>query len=221
MGQPPIPKESDTRESWVTDLVADEDTVYAGANGEGTFDGRIALDPSTGEIRWIDTCTGATWALAVIGDVLYSGSHAHNCSTMRGGFPESREGFSEGAARHYRLLAQTTPGDSTQILHWFPTTNGGIQGALGPRVMATDGTNLWVGGEFTTVNNRAQQGLARFTTTAKDPASAKPRTPTAVAVNNARPGEVTVHVAGTEDVDNVRLRYELIRDNDRQPDPAR
>ena len=43
--------------------------------------------------------------------------------------------------------------------HWTPDTNGN---QLGPRVMATDGMQLFVGGDFTSVNSRLQQGLARF-----------------------------------------------------------
>jgi hypothetical protein len=54
--------------------------------------------------------------------------------------------------------------------------------------MATDGTNLWVGGEFTTVNNKAQQGLTRFTTAACGPGLGQTDDPVAVAVNNAQPG---------------------------------
>lgn len=210
----PIPKQSATRVSWVTDLVVDEDTVYASANGEGTFDGRVALNPYTGEVRWLDTCQGATWSLAVVRGVLYSGSHAHNCPSTPGGFSESRTGFSPANQRYYRFLAQTTRGAATELLHWYPTTNGGIQGSLGPRTMAADDDYLWSGGEFTTVNGSAQQGLTRFGFHAVTGQSAKPRTPAQVGANASMPGRVVVHVRGTDDYDNARLQYVLIKDGD-------
>lgn len=47
----------------MTDLVIDNDTVYASAEGAGTFDGRLALNPDDGELRWVDNCRGATQAL--------------------------------------------------------------------------------------------------------------------------------------------------------------
>jgi len=43
--------------------------------------------------------------------------------------------------------------------HWFPNTNGV---PLGPRALATDGTRLGVGGDFTAVNQRPQQGFTQF-----------------------------------------------------------
>ena len=61
--------------------------------------------------------------------------------------------------RHNRLLAQQKNGpEAPTIEHWFPTTNGGIVGRLGPRDMASTGDQLWVAGEFTTVNGRSQWG---------------------------------------------------------------
>ncbi|RJK97916.1 LamG-like jellyroll fold domain-containing protein [Vallicoccus soli] len=210
----PIPKVSDTRYSYVTDLVVDEDTVYASSNGEGTFDGRVAADPYTGQLRWVDSCLGATWSLALVRGLLYSGSHAHNCSSTPGGFPEAYNGILPENQRYYRLLAQDARGGTTEIRHWFPTTNGGIQGKLGPRTMASDADHLWVGGEFTTVNGVAQQGLTRFTFHGVSPDVGRPRTPAAVRASTSVPGQVVVHAFGTEDLDNEQLVYELIRDHD-------
>jgi len=209
-----IPRVSSTKFSYVTDLVVDQDTVYASANGEGTFDGRLAADPYTGASRWVDYCAGATWSLALVRDVLYSGSHAHNCSSTPGGFPEAYNGILEANKRYYRFLAQDARSGTPTIQHWFPTTNGGIQGKLGPRTMATDGTHLWVGGEFTTVDGVAQQSLTRFTYADVAPDVGRPKTPDPVRVGTSKPGSVTVHFRGTEDLDDAHLTYELIRDHD-------
>lgn len=112
---------SDTRHSHVTDLVTD--TFYASAEGAGTFDGRLALNPDNGELRRIDDCRGATQALTLLGGVLYSGSHAHDCSSQPDGFPELTDHPAQ------RLLAEPAEPatDTPPILHWFPNTNNGTE----------------------------------------------------------------------------------------------
>ena len=81
-------------------LVKDSTNFYVGAEGTGggVFDGRIAGVLATGAQVWKDVCLGATQALAVYQGVLYSGSHAHDCSQTPGGFPDGK--------RHH-LLAQS------------------------------------------------------------------------------------------------------------------
>ncbi|MFG1921129.1 hypothetical protein [Cryptosporangium sp. NPDC048952] len=202
------------RTSYITDMVADGNAVYMTANGEGTWDGRAAVDPSTGVLKWFDSCLGASWAVALHGDLLYSGSHAHNCNDTDGGFPEQATDLPE--PRYYRLLAQTTRGSSTTIQYWFPSTNGGDPNIpatrsvskLGPRALASDGRSIWVGGQFTTVNNKPQQGLTRFTLTAK---SIAPSTPAAPTVQNSGGNQVTVTWRGVEDLDDPMVTYQVYR----------
>jgi hypothetical protein len=199
--------------SFITDMTTDSDTVYVASNGEGSWDGRAAIDPMTGKLRWFDSCLGATWALTLMDGILYSGSHAHNCNDTLGGFPEAVR--NQPNPRYYRLLAQTARGTTTTIQHWFPTTNGGdpqipadqSPAKLGPRAMANDGRYLWVGGQFTTVNGVAQQGLTRFTASARSLAPARPAAPTATASGTS----VTVTWKGVEDLDDAVLTYQLYR----------
>jgi len=63
--------------------------IYGGGYnfGDGFFEGRFAADPSTGKIIWVDDCHGDTYSTLPIGQVLYSTSHAHDCS-VAGSFPE-------------------------------------------------------------------------------------------------------------------------------------
>ncbi|MFI5955359.1 hypothetical protein [Cryptosporangium sp. NPDC051539] len=202
------------RTSYITDMAVDSNAVYVSSNGEGTWDGRAAVDPQTGVLKWFDSCLGATWALALHGDLLYSGSHAHNCNDTAGGFPEQATDLPE--PRYYRLMAQTTRGSSTSIQYWFPSTNGGdpnipatrSPSKLGPRAMASDGRSLWVGGQFTTVNDVPQQGLTRFTTTSTSKA---PSTPAAPTVSNSGADAVTVTWRGVEDLDDPVVTYEIYR----------
>ncbi|MEV0747656.1 LamG domain-containing protein (plasmid) [Streptomyces sp. NBC_00184] len=193
--------------STVQDLTSDATQFYTAneGTGGGVFDGRIALDLATFSQVWRDTCLGATQALLVHNGVLYSGSHAHDCASM-GEFPDQPR-------KH--LLAQAV--DDPKLLPWFPDTNDGIGEPVGPRVMAqTDKGGrhyLWVGGEFTTVNGSAQQGLTRF---ADGPDTGAPWVPNA-SVSTVRPGEVDVNWQTSFDTDDGELTYRIYKDGASTP----
>ena len=104
---------------------------------------------------WQNDCLGATQALVVINGYLFKGSHAHDCAYAPGGFPQVSN--SSGNLVTYHLLDQSLTDGS--LAHWTPSTNATV---LGPRAMATDGKQLFAGGDFTTVNGKPQQGFARF-----------------------------------------------------------
>jgi hypothetical protein len=146
-----VPAKSSTCSSNIKTVAVDTSKAYFGAEGTGggCFDGTFAARQSDGVKVWRDNCLGATQAVVVIGAWLYIGSHAHNCSTVPGGFGET--------SPHHLMRESTADGriDST----WFPNTNGK---PLGPRALATDGARLAVGGDFTSVNGKPQQGFTRF-----------------------------------------------------------
>ncbi|MFJ7165719.1 LamG-like jellyroll fold domain-containing protein [Streptomyces globosus] len=193
--------------SVVKDIATDDSGFYTAneGTGGGVFDGRIALDLAGFGQRWRDTCLGATQAVLPDQGVLYSASHAHDCSSV-GEFPDG--------ARHH-LLAQPTTG--TGKLGWSPDTNDGIGEGIGPRVMAVGAKAgvryLWVGGEFTTVNGAAQQSLTRFASTGDTGA---PTTPVASAAS-FRPGEVQVRWRTSLDLDDSRLTYRVYRNGSATP----
>lgn len=186
--------------SKVKSIAQDGSRFYIGAEGDpqGVFDGRIAGRLRDGAMLWKDTCQGATQAVLPHNGVLYSASHAHDCSRTPGGFPEL-------GVRH-TLLAQSVT--DRRILHWFPDTDPGLGEGVGPRTLAMAGGTLWVGGEFTQVNDRPQQGLTRFGTAA--PTSA-PQTP-ALTLLSARPGSVTLGWRAAWDRNTPVLTYRLYRD---------
>ncbi|MGW7457429.1 DNRLRE domain-containing protein [Streptomyces sp. NPDC054797] len=187
--------------SVVKDIATDATGFYTAneGTGGGVFDGRIALDLDDFGQRWRDTCLGATQAVLPYQSVLYSASHAHDCSSV-GEFPDGQ--------RHH-LLAQPTSG--TGKLGWTPDTNDGIGEGIGPRVMTVGSKGgvqyLWVGGEFTTVNGGAQQSLTRFASTGDTGA---PTVPVASAVS-FRPGEVQVRWRTSLDLDDSTLTYRIYR----------
>ncbi|MET1156403.1 PKD domain-containing protein, partial [Arthrobacter sp.] len=198
-----IPPKTSGCSSTVRDIVADQSTVYFAnaGNGGGCFDGTFAADIATGALKWKNTCLGATEALALVGGWLYKGSHAHNCS-QDGGFPEGPNRF---------LLVQRT--DDGKLAGWYPQTNAAGTTRVGPLAMATDGKQLWVGGDFTQVNGAVQQGVTRFQEV-PETAPTKPPTPSA---SSTRPGQVKVTFKVTTDRDDENLTYKLFRAGSTQP----
>ncbi|WP_407554867.1 fibronectin type III domain-containing protein [Streptomyces sp. Pv4-95] len=186
--------------SAVKTLVNDGTNFYLGAEGTGggVFDGRAAGRLSDGSQVWKDTCLGATQAVLPYKGVLYSGSHAHDCNSTPGGFPdiENRQHF----------LAQSIS-DKT-ILPWFPDTNDGIGEQIGPRALTMADGILWAGGEFTTVNEKAQQGLTRF---AAAPDTEAPQVPILSGTSSSR-GKITLNWKASWDRDDGVLTYKIYRD---------
>ncbi|WP_030348180.1 hypothetical protein [Streptomyces sp. NRRL S-1022] len=172
--------------------------VAAEGHGGGIFDGRIAGRLDDDRMVWKDTCFGATQAVLPYNGVLYSASHAHDCSETPGGFPERQD--------RQHLLAQS-PGDR-RILHWFPDTDEGTGEQVGPRALTVARGILWVGGEFTRVNGTAQQGLTRF---GAGPDTGAPQVP-ALSLSTATPGHVTLRWRASWDRDDASLTYRLYRD---------
>ncbi|GAU69257.1 hypothetical protein SSP35_11_00760 [Streptomyces sp. NBRC 110611] len=188
------------RRSAVKALTHDGTRFYLGAEGTGggVFDGRIAGRLADGSQLWKDTCLGATQAVLPYRGVLYSGSHAHNCSGTPGGFPEIRN------RQHF--LAQSI--EDKTLLPWFPDTNDGIGERIGPRALAMADGILWAGGEFTTVNEAPQQGLTRF---AAAPDTGAPQVPLMSGTSRS-PGRVTLTWKASWDRDDGVLTYKIYRD---------
>jgi hypothetical protein len=161
-----IPTYHDGRVSQATSLATNGRWIFAGAEGTGTgaFDGTLAFRPDSGRLVWRNTCLGATQTVLYLHGVLYKGSHAHDCSSS-GGFGPIKPGWQP----HHLLAENPVNGrllpwgtSARSILQPIPDTNGGVRVELGPFAFATDGRQLFVGGDFTTVNAQPQEGLARF-----------------------------------------------------------
>ncbi|WP_165985961.1 LamG-like jellyroll fold domain-containing protein [Streptomyces sp. YIM 98790] len=197
--------------SVVKSVYIDETGIYTASEGTGggVFDGRTAHDLGTWDQRWRDTCLGATQDVTVYEGVVYSGHHAHDCSSM-GYFPDGPR---------FHLFGQSV---TTGELHgWYPDTNDGLGEQIGPRVLepVTDhpsGTDyLWVGGEFTSVNGSTQWGLTRFAAgDAQD--TGAPERPE-VQATSLTPGEVTVNWRSSLDLDDDLLTYRVYRDGTSGP----
>ncbi|MCY0940022.1 CBM96 family carbohydrate-binding protein [Streptomyces antarcticus] len=209
--------------SVVKDISTDATGFYTGneGSGGGVFDGRIGLKLSDFTEKWRDRCLGATQFVLPYEGVLYSSSHAHNCSTELE-FPDGK--------RHF-LLAQPTNHEGAAPapvdgfvrgpakLGWHPTANDGMEltEGIGPRVMTVSEKNdvkyMWVGGEFTLINGKPQWGLTRFASTGDVGA---PTTPVASAAS-VKPGEAQVRWRTSYDADDSKLTYRVYRNGSASP----
>ncbi|GLJ79909.1 LamG-like jellyroll fold domain-containing protein [Microbacterium imperiale] len=175
-------------------------------SGGGVFDGKAAFSWATGDQVWRDTCLGATQSLVMFQGTLYSASHAHDCSGINA--------FNDGIRRYF--MAQNP--DSMEILGWLPLGNDGIGEGIGPRALTVATGNasgqrfLWSGGDFTTINGRAQQGLTRF----GPQDTGAPPAPIASAQATSD-GTVQVRFRTVVDADDSHLTYSVYRGNATDP----
>jgi len=165
-----------------------------------------------GKLVWKDNCLGATQAVQIIGTQLYIGSHSHDCTAVKGGFPQAplKQGW------HHLINEDTGTGT---VQDWFPNTNAGpgnnVIYDVGPRSLGTDGKTLFVGGSFTTVNGQPQQGLTRFVPNSATPGQvrdAAPVAPIKPIVTSNEPGKILVKWTTSYDLDDGQLTYRLYRD---------
>jgi hypothetical protein len=172
---------------------------YGGDQGYYEFDGTAALNWSTGAINWADYCQGDTHAVALINNVLYIGSHAHDCASVPGGFPS--------LTTHHDLTADNA--STGEMLNWFPNDNASGNEATGSAASTTDGTQLFDVGDFTKVNGLWQQGFVMFGPGGNGPPPTTPTPPTAqVNPDNS----VTVEQQTSTSLDVGTLTYTLVRD---------
>ena len=214
----------------VLDLSVDKDTVYGATYGHqaGNFEGVFAASPTDGTIRWLQDCHGDQYGVVPVGNLVYSVGHAHFCTNI-GGFKEispQRTLVVTKAARG-TVARNTQQGPSygnwagykAPALHnWFPRLNTGTVSGAGQGPWSIEATSRYVvlGGEFTTVNGKPQQGLVRFTTPANGaPEKMGPRAvgrEAAPVVSRAETGGLRLRWTANYDLDNQALRYRIYRD---------
>jgi hypothetical protein len=198
----------------LTDIVTLGSIAYVTAEAPrpGCWEGVYAANISDGALLWNTKCLGGSTSLAVTQDWIYRGSHTHDCGKNVGGFtgPNDPDEFVWYRLQVHRL-------SDGRLGHWTPNTNGGAPGTtttVGPQVMATDGTQIFVGGDQSQVNGQAQQGLSRFTPSGGNTA---PQAPSAPVATVSGPGRVTISASGSSDNNDGVLTYRLYRDGGSTP----
>jgi hypothetical protein len=207
-----VPDDSSCSPPAIKTIIVSNGTAYLGSEGTGggCFDGdfAVSLSPSGDSLVWQNACLGATQALVVINGYLFKGSHAHDCAYAPGGFPQVNNN-SGGWVTHHLLDQSLTDGS---LGHWTPNDDDTL---LGPRAMATDGNQLFLGGDFENVNGKPQQGFAIFPA---KPDSVYPSNPTtAPTVSSTSTGTVTVQFPAVSSADVGTLNYNIYRDGGKTP----
>jgi hypothetical protein len=219
----------------ITSLRTDGQQIYGSgyAYGSGSsFEGTFGADPLTGHINLVNDCHGDTYDVLPLGSVLYSVSHAHDC-TWIGSFPDTSP-----RVRWQHALAQTKAATTVNkgpdnygwnynglpastILHWFPQLQTGSYTGQTQAAWSLAGNASYVvmGGEFPKVNNIAQQGLVRTAVASAAPnkrgptyATSPSRPTPATTATTPSPGTVTVTFGTAWDYDNQTLTYVIRRD---------
>lgn len=218
----------------ITSLAADATGVYGSGyvyGGGGNLEGGFKAGWGGGAIIWMEDCHGDTYSIAPGGSTVYAAGHAHSCRNIStGGFPDyslpsgyyRALGFTTAAtgrlttntaASYANFAGQPAP----SLQHWFPDIGVGRYTGLsqGPWDVTTAGGYVLYGGEFTTVNGTAQQGLVRFATKTLAPNKDGPRLSGATMKSTivaAGSGTARLSWTANYDRDNSDLRYEVIRD---------
>jgi hypothetical protein len=195
----------------VKDIVTSGTTAYISSEGTGNgcFDGDFAANISDGKLLWQNDCLGATQSVAVVSGWLYKASHAHDCVYSPGGFPQvALKPPQVGWVDHHLLNQSLTDGS---LGHWTASTDNTN---LGPRVLGTDGTRLFVGGSFLRVNRRPQQGFAIFAPGPDRTTPSRPAQPTVISTSR---GVDSVSFPAVSDPDNGKLSYRIYRDGGAKP----
>ncbi len=218
----------------VSSIVVQGTNAYVTGVGDppGCFEGTYSATISNGSMNWLSSCLGASQGLTIMNNILYKGSHQHDCAFNRGG---ATGGFVGGTGRsgfiHHFLVAQNLSDGG--FVHWTPNTNSSGAAATGPHAITNDGTQIIVGGDFTTVNRVSQTYLTRFVANGNhatpavpgrninsDPFGGQPATLGAqllITVQPTRANTLTVEIPTVEDADSGTLTYRLYRDGASTP----
>jgi PKD repeat protein len=194
----------------------------------GNIEGVVAFNPGTWAVTWMNDCHGDpydTWANSTL---VYNASHTHDCETS-GGFPDPNPRQWKRAIVMTKavtgILKPTTdvprygswdPYPHPSVLNWWPTIPAGTFTGQDQGTWSVTGGGDYVvfGGEFTSVNGVAQQGLVRFATSNVAPDRRGPELTAGQMRPNASSitaGEVKVVWPQSWDMDNEDLTYRVYR----------
>lgn len=125
----------------VFDMTTDGTRLLLAVGGQGGA--CTSVDAGTGATLWSKKSNGNLHAVAILGDTAYCGGHF------------SGTGSFDGQTRYKAAAVNLLSG---MTLPFAPRINS----ALGVWEMATDSSNLYVGGDFTKINGNSQPHFAMF-----------------------------------------------------------
>jgi PKD repeat protein len=197
-------------------------TFGGGGRLEGAFKSTWA-----GDLVWVEDCHGDTYSVAANSTAVYIAGHPHYCGNI-GGQPQTNPWTFQRAMAFSDSATQTVTNDpmgyynfagnpAPSILNWFPDFGTGSYTGQnqGPWSVAANDKYVVYGGEFPTVNGKAQYGLTRFAVSSIAPNKEGPVysgalfKPTLVSLES---GSVRVAWQSNWDRDNANLAYQVYRD---------
>ncbi len=202
-------------------------TGYSFQKTTGNLEGAFKSDWN-GNLTWLEDCHGDTYSIFPVDQTIYTVGHPHYCGNI-GGFGQTTPFTSQRAMAfndtvaanpiapdqygYYNYEGQPHP----TLLNWFPdlavgTFTGQSQAAW---TVAGNADYVVVGGEFPTVNGKAQQGLVRFARKALAPNADGPRVVGTDLVVTPRSFAEGVRLSwpANWDRDNELLTYSVIKNN--------
>ncbi|MBE1874782.1 hypothetical protein [Myceligenerans pegani] len=194
---------------------------------KGSTEGSFAASWETGGLVWLEDCHGDTYSIVPFHGAVFTASHKHNCATS-GGFPQTNPKTFYRATATTRTVEGENVADDLygrpdnpgtprpEFLNWYPHFSAGSYTGQnqGPWDVTAAGDYLLYGGEFTRVNNRPQQGLARFAVREVAPNQDGPRLGGAnfrLSLQSSQAGRVKATWPSNHDRDDKTLTYSLYR----------
>ena len=212
-------------------LSTDGTTIYSTGywfGGTGNFEGVLAADPTTGNIKWLADCHGDTYDASAGNGVVYAVSHWHHCENI-GGFPDTNPRDTWHRANAMTADVRGTVANNNQggyynyagygapaLVNWLPTVPAGTFTGQSQGGWTSEANRQYVvqGGEFPSVNGTAQQGLVRFAVPSLAPKKQGPRVSGAAANPSllaVRANTVRVTWKTNWDRDDQDLTYSVFR----------
>ena len=195
--------------------------------GAGNVEGTFAADWATGNLVWIEDCHGDTYSAYPVGGAVYTASHKHYCGNSDG-FPQTTPWtYHRATAFSTAPRGINTPdiygypdhdGEPAPApLNWYPDVNAGTFTGKdqGPWTVSGNAQFVIMGGEFTRVSGKAQQGLVRFAIPQNAPNQEGPALTGSeypLVAASAKSGEVRLTWRTNHDPDNETLNYRIYRD---------
>ncbi|NEM91214.1 PKD domain-containing protein [Galbitalea soli] len=214
----------------IQSLVSDGDSLYGSGfvfGSGGNMEGSFRASWVDGSLIWIEDCHGDTYSVYPGNGLEYVAGHPHTCATI-GGFPEVNPRVNHRALAFTKYVDGTVSRNTANgyynyqgkpkpdLVNFFPTINAGTYTGQqqGPWFVTGNSQYVVYGGEFTAVNETAQQGLVRFAVSSIAPNKDGPQlsdTAFPVTANSFSSSSVKLSWTTNWDRDNEVLGYKVFR----------
>ena len=220
----------------ITSLTNVDGAVYGtgyvfgdGENGfpKGNLEAVFSAQPDSGALNWMADCHGDHYSAWASNGVAYAVGHAHQCRGV-GGFPQTtpwtfHRALAFSAQATHTNIANVDGGyynyagvPAPSPLTWYPDLIAGTFTGQDQAAWHVTGNSDYVvlGGEFTRVNGKLQQGLTRFARTEIAPNKEGPELSGVnykPMLNSPVAGLVKGRIQANYDMDNENLTYNVYR----------